>query len=116
MTAYELQKTLGAARTAARAAVSELDTLTRGGRGLDEGLDGRLSRAQTEINTQLGTTTNLSRAIEGYSGLPTAAQRRPLDWVFDDVSRIVATLNRALANLPSRPKPIVAPTKRTSGG
>ena len=106
---YELQKTLGASRTATRAAVGELDALGRGGRGLDEGLERRLTQAQTDINAQLGAATNLSRAIEGYSGLPTADQRRQLDWAFDDVSRTVAAVNRVLTDLPSKPKPIAAP-------
>jgi len=111
---YDLQKTLGSARTAARAAIGELDALTRGGRGADEGLEGRLAQAQTEISAQLVTATGLSRAIEGYSGLPTADQRRQLDWAFDDVSRTVAALNRVLIDLPSKPKPIAAPARRAS--
>ncbi|MBI3401879.1 MAG: hypothetical protein HY048_10705 [Acidobacteria bacterium] len=110
---YELQKTLGAARTAVRAAIGELDALGRGGHGLDERLERGLTRAQTEINAQLGTAAGLSRTLEGYSGLPTADQRKQLDWTFDDVSRTVAALNGALTDLPSKPKPVAAPAKRT---
>ncbi|MBZ5559097.1 MAG: glycosyl hydrolase [Acidobacteriia bacterium] len=111
---YDLQKTLGSARAAARAAIGELDALGRGRSVVDEGMEGRLAQAQTEIAAHLGTATSLSRAIEGYSGLPTADQRRQLDWAFDDVSRIVAALNRVLTDLPSKPTPIAAPARRTS--
>ena len=68
---------------------------------------------RAEITTELNTASALSRAIEGYSGLPTADQRRQLDWVFDDASKTFEALNRALhsdVHTPSRP--LTVPGKR----
>ena len=38
----------------------------------------------------------LSRSIEGYSGLPTADQRRQIDWAFSDAREAIDALNRAM--------------------
>ena len=51
---------------------------------------------QSDLVAQFNAVSNLSRAIEGYSGLPTADQRRQLDWAFDDAARAVEALNRVL--------------------
>jgi len=70
---YGLQKTLVAARTAAR---QESDAR--------RGQSSRLQPSQAELTTELTAATALSRAIEGYSGLPTADQRRQIGWLFDE--------------------------------
>ena len=57
----------------------------------------------------------LSRAIEGYSGLPTTDQRRQIDWVFQDVSATVESLNKLLRNDPiktSQPPIAMPPRER----
>jgi hypothetical protein len=97
---YELQKSLVAARAAMSAASNQRD------------VNSGLLPLQAEITTELNTAGALSRAIEGYSGLPTADQRRQLDWVFDDASKTVDELNRVLhsdVRTPSRP---AAPARR----
>ena len=94
---YALQKSLSAARAAGAAAAGQLDA--PGGQGLvsnrvDAG--SRLTQVQSDLVAQFNVVSNLSRAIEGYSGLPTADQRRQLDWAFDDAARAVEALNRVL--------------------
>jgi hypothetical protein len=49
---------------------------------------------QNEIAAQLNTINGLARAIDAYSGLPTADQHRQVAWAEDDVARIVGELKR----------------------
>ena len=56
----------------------------------------KLSQLQGDITAQLNTIATLTRAIEGYSGLPTADQHRQIGWAADDVARILTDLNRVL--------------------
>ena len=69
-------------------AVGQLDT--PGGRGITSSradASSRLTRVQADLLAQFNAVTNLSRAIEGYSGLPTAEQRKQLDWAFEDAGK-----------------------------
>jgi photosystem II stability/assembly factor-like uncharacterized protein len=79
---YELQKSLAIARATSAAARVAADT--------------RLAHLQSEIAAELNTATVLSRAIEGYSGLPTGDQRRQIDWLRDDAATTVEALNQVL--------------------
>ena len=88
---YELEKTLGRARAAARTAT---DAANKG--GVSE-TGNQLATLQADITTTLNTASGLSRAIEGYSGLPTTDQRRQLDWAFQDASKAIDALNRVLS-------------------
>ena len=110
---YDLQKTLAAARTASRFAITRLDALKRADNS-EKSLQTRVSQLQAEITAELTTASALSRAIEGYSGLPTADQRRQIDWVFHDVSTTVEMLNALLRNDPIRTAqpPIAMPPQR----
>jgi hypothetical protein len=110
---YDLQKTLAASRTASRFAMTRLDALKRADNS-EKSLQTRVSQLQAEITAELNTASALSRAIEGYSGLPTADQRRQIDWVFQDVSTTVEMLNTLLRNDPIRTAqpPIAMPPQR----
>ena len=82
LTLHELQKSLAEARaTTAAAGVAS---------------DVRLAQLQAEITAALNTASALSRAIEGYSGLPTTDQRQQIDWVLDDASKTIGALNQVL--------------------
>jgi len=96
MDLYELQKSLVTARAAAVAGIAHFEAVNRNTRDANKESVGELSRLQAEINAELNMTGNLSRAIEGYSGVPTADQRRQTSWVFEDAARTVDDLNRAL--------------------
>ena len=77
------------------------------------GADTRLAQLQAEIAAELMTASALSRAIEGYSGLPTSDQRRQIDWVVDDGSKTVDALNRVLrTEMPAPAPPMDIPAKR----
>jgi hypothetical protein len=82
MKLYELERSL----TSARASTSTARV----------GNDVRLAQLQAQIAAELTTASRLSRAIEGFSGLPTADQKRQVDWVVDDANRTMQALNRVL--------------------
>src|SRR5260370_23477588 len=92
MSVYALQKTLGASRAAGRMVATRLESQPGG----DKSASIRIAQLQSEITTELNTASSLSRAIESYSGLPTADQHRQLDWVFQDASATVESLNTIL--------------------
>jgi hypothetical protein len=66
----------------------------------------QLGQWQAELAAEINTAGALSRAIEGYSGLPTSDQRRQIDWVLDDAARTVSAMNRILhTEMPPLPRP-----------
>jgi photosystem II stability/assembly factor-like uncharacterized protein len=110
---YALQKSLSAARVAGATAAGQLDT--PGGNGLASSradAASRLTRAQADLVAQFNVVNNLSRAIEGYSGLPTADQRRQIDWAFEDAAKAVDAMNRVLQT-DTTPSRLTIPTKLT---
>jgi len=110
---YALQKSLSAARVAGATAAGQLDAPGGGGLASSRADAGsRLTRVQADLVAQFNAVSSLSRAIEGYSGLPTADQRRQLDWAFDDAVRAVETLNRVLQTDTGTPR-LTVPAKLT---
>jgi hypothetical protein len=110
---YALQKSLSAARVAGSTAAGQLDT--PGGKGLASSradTASRLTRVQADLVAQFNAVTSLSRAIEGYSGLPTADQRRQIDWAFDDAGTAIEAMNRVL-NSDAAPSRLTVPAKLT---
>jgi photosystem II stability/assembly factor-like uncharacterized protein len=87
---YELEKTLAAARDAARGALDRAATARSAGEG------SALTRLQSDLTATLNAAANLTRAVDGYSGAPTADQRRQIESVFDDASSEIGELNRVL--------------------
>lgn len=100
---YELQKSLASARTAARTATGQVEARRKGAPSPIPDAAARLSQIQADATSQLNTAANLSRAIEGYSGLATADQRRQIDWAFDDARKTIDELSDLLQSegLPS---------------
>ncbi len=101
MSIYGMQKTLGAALQAAQALDGQIDAirkdLTAGGadaKSVDD-LAARIAQFPFDINREVSTGSSLLRAIESYSGLPTADQLRQVEWVFGDATRTVNDLNHA---------------------
>jgi hypothetical protein len=82
LTLYQLQKALATARASSATARPGNDT--------------RLGQLQAEITSELNTASALSRAIEGYSGLPTADQKRQVEWVVEDAKKTMGALGRVL--------------------
>ena len=100
---YELEKAMASARDAARGALNRAAVARSVGDG------SALTRLQSDLATTLNTAANLTRAIDGYSGAPTADQRRQLESIFDEATKTIGELNRVL-NADSRP-PIVLPRR-----
>ena len=94
---YDLVKSLAAGRAAAASAIAHAETAA-GKDPREEAADAerRLRALQTDLATQINAAMSLSRSIEGYSGLPTADQRRQIEWAFEDAQQTIAGLNRAL--------------------
>jgi hypothetical protein len=110
---YALLKSLSTARAAGATAAGQLDV--PGGRGVTSSrvdTASRLTRVQADLVAQFNAVNNLSRAIEGYSGLPTADQRRQLDSAFDDAGRAVDAMNRVLQT-DTAPSRLTVPQKLT---
>jgi photosystem II stability/assembly factor-like uncharacterized protein len=126
---YDVQKTLAAARKAARILVAQTETMKQEVATPVAALDAladHLSQIQVDLSKHANTASSLSRSIEGYSGLPTADQKRQIDWVFDDATSGVTALNHVIqseapavqadlmkqGHWPARPAPIAPPVKK----
>ena len=77
---YELEKAVAAARSIGRAD------------------DPAVARLHGELTAELNAAAALTRAVDGYSGAPTADQRRQIENVSTDVSKTVAQLTRAVGS------------------
>ena len=60
--------------------------------------DATVARLQGELTSELSTASSLTRAIDAYSGAPTADQRRQIEWVGGDVSKTISELTRAVGS------------------
>jgi hypothetical protein len=100
---YDLQKSLSAARTAARKVESEIAAITKDvGKGPLDKLTGEITKLTADVDRELNAANGLSRAIEAFSGLPTDDQRRQIDWAFEDAAKTIEDLNRILqADVPA---------------
>src|SRR5262249_50626187 len=87
---YDPQRTRGTARSSARNAADQMEARRRTAGTAPVDAAAKLSQLQSDIAAQLAATTNLARAIEGYSGAPTADQQRQVAWALDDGSRVVS--------------------------
>ena len=141
MTAYELQKTLDAAQTATRDLGERLDAMNEAleGEGDAAGaaseelrtrakeLAEEISRVEGDLQGYMRSANNLAGTIRAYTGAPRPDQLRELDWVFEDVSEAVQTLNGlmrsqlpalyaelAAENLWPAPLPTISPPQRFS--
>jgi photosystem II stability/assembly factor-like uncharacterized protein len=74
---YEIERTIAAARSTGRQD------------------DATVARLQGELTAALNSAASLTRAIDAYSGAPTADQRRQIEWVAGDVGKALAQLTRA---------------------
>jgi len=68
------------------------------------------------INRAMGSAAGAQYAMDGYAGLPTAAQLRQLDWAWEDANSAVATLNQLIQQAgayrtPTTPIPESSPSR-----
>src|SRR4051812_385336 len=93
---YALMKTLGAARVAAGSGVAHAEATNRAASGDRQDPAEKFRALRAQLGTLINAANTLSRTIEGYSGLPTADQRRQIDWAFGDAREAIDALNRAM--------------------
>ncbi len=101
---YALQKTLVNARTAARALVGQVDSIKKDlafGGPTDASTRGdtlaiRLTALQDEVGRVLNACGALMRPIESFPSAPTVDQRQQIAWAYEDATKAIAGLNRAV--------------------
>jgi hypothetical protein len=103
MGTYRLQQQLGPARDALQTVSGQIAALRASGaaggdagRALLDRVTGQVSQVQGQIARILNNASNLEDAIDGYAGVPTAAQLRQLDWIWEDAAAGASTVNRLI--------------------
>jgi len=109
---YALMKTLGAARVAAGSGVAHAEATNRAAPGDLQDSAEKFRGLRARLGTLITAANTLSRSIEGYSGLPTAVQRRQIDWAFGDAREAIDALNRAMDSDGARPPQQLSVPKR----
>jgi hypothetical protein len=105
--AYSLQQQLVPARDAARTLAEQLAALRQyfsavGDSGKTslaavDKVTPEVARAQAQIDRAIASAAQVANAIDGYDGLPTAAQLRQVDWAWEDGIASATALNRVIA-------------------
>ena len=111
MSAYTLQQQLGVARDTAQSLADQTIALRqfytaagdagRSGLAAVDRIAGQLTQAQGQVDRAMTAAGGVQNAMDGYDGLPTAAQLRQLDWAWEDATAAIATLNRVIADVPA---------------
>ncbi len=106
MSAYTLQQQLLPARDAAQTLGQQITAmrqyLTSAGEGGQTALAALekaapdVGRISGEVSRTLAAAGRVETAIDGYDGLPTAAQLREIDWAWEDAVNAVAGLNKLI--------------------
>ncbi len=102
MNVYAAQKTLASAHVAARALgaqLSELKSDLAGGGAKADSVIARIPRLQAPIDGALTAASGAMRPVEAWSGMPTADQRRQIDYAVEDGNKAVAELNRTIGEI-----------------
>jgi photosystem II stability/assembly factor-like uncharacterized protein len=86
------------ARQAALVRLYELEKSIDRARSSGKKEDASVARLQGELATEFVAASTLSRAIDGYSGAPTADQRRQIEWIAGDAAKTIAELTRAVGS------------------
>jgi hypothetical protein len=87
---YDLEKSLVAARTRARAL--PLDSTAHGAEA--DSANAHVTRARAEIEREFANANAVSRQIEAWSGLPTADQRQQVSDLLNDSRKAIAEVDR----------------------
>ena len=102
MSIYDWTKTLGEARLAARALTSQRDSirgdLIASGKPnaatLADSIAGHIGRVSASIDRAFTSINGQRGPIEGWSGLPTADQRKAVGYGIEDGRKAIADLNK----------------------
>jgi hypothetical protein len=111
MSAYSLQQQLGAARDTVQSLNEQMVALRqfyaaagdsgKAGVAAVDRIAGEVTQAQGQIDRAMTAAAGAQNAVDGFDGLPTAAQTNQLTWAWEDGTAAVATLNRAIADAQS---------------
>jgi len=101
MSTYSLQQQLAPAREtyqtlAGIMANIRLNIGSPNGPGALDRVVSQANQIQTQITRALTDAYNLENAMDAYQGVPTAAQLKELDWIWDDAIASVRALNRVI--------------------
>jgi len=103
MSAYSLQQQLGAARQMAVTLGGQLASMRAVVTGEAAPEWDRASRdagrALAQINSAISMAQRAQSGIDGYEGAPTAAQKRELEWAWEDAVAGVAAMNKVIVEL-----------------
>jgi photosystem II stability/assembly factor-like uncharacterized protein len=104
--AYSIQQQLVPARDAARTLADQLTGLRQyfsavgdSGKTSLESIDKvtpEIARAQAQIDRAIASAAQVQNAMDGYDGLPTAAQLRQVDWAWEDAIASATALNKLI--------------------
>jgi photosystem II stability/assembly factor-like uncharacterized protein len=134
LSAYSIQKQLVPARDAARLLAEQVAGLRQyfnasgdSGKASLPAIDKvtpEIALAQGQIDRAIASAAQVENAMDGYDGLPTAAQLRQIDWAWEDATSAVNALNKLItesipaaysgdkgAIMPSKMKPIAVPAR-----
>jgi photosystem II stability/assembly factor-like uncharacterized protein len=107
LSVYSLQQQLAPARDAARPIADQLTGLRQYFAAMGE--SGKASLAAVEkvapqvtaaqglIDRAMAAAAQVQNAMDGYDGLPTAAQLRQADWAWEDAAAAASALNKLIA-------------------
>ena len=100
MSAWWFERQLGVARDAVQALAGQIAAMGAGGaagggpaRTALEEVTAQTLHVQSDLQRLLTNADNVEVAMDGYAGLPTAAQLRELDEAWEDAAAAVAALN-----------------------
>jgi photosystem II stability/assembly factor-like uncharacterized protein len=106
MSVYSLEQQLAAARdtsqtlygqiAALRASLATAGDSGRAAAGMLDRVAAQAVEVQGQLTRSLTSANNLELAIDGYQGLPTAAQLREIEWTWEDTVACVTALNRLI--------------------
>jgi photosystem II stability/assembly factor-like uncharacterized protein len=105
LSAYSIQQQLVPARDAARVLIEQMAGLRQyfsavGAKTSVEAIDKvtpEISKAQAQVDRAIAAAAQVENAMEGYDGLPTAAQLRQIDWAWDDGTASARAVNKLIA-------------------
>jgi photosystem II stability/assembly factor-like uncharacterized protein len=105
LSAYSIQQQLVPARDAVRELADQMAGLRQyfsavRSRNSVEAIDkvtSEIARAQAQVDRAIAAAAQVENAMEGYDGLPTAAQLRQVDWAWEDATASAAAVNKLIA-------------------
>ena len=98
MQVYDWTRTLGEARAAVRALIAQRDTIkSELGDARADSLNARVTRLGADVDRAFNAVNAQRSPIEGWSGPPTADQRKSLEYALDDARQATAELNRLVS-------------------